>query len=379
MSGDHSQEKSDMLTLREAIRRAAPTPPDGLQARIGARILQSAESDLPRKSGQTSRRIAIRRAAALLIGMLIVGTGAAFAISTVLQQFIAQDHGLEAIIAQGRGHEIGLSQTIDGFSVTLAWAYADDNRLTLAYTILGQQGAQYTNLYGGYSLTDAMSGAEIPLIEGWNALLDSNGALLEAGAPPVGDRSISVYSYDLGAVPLEGRTSLDLRLEGQIEAITLQKRTQMPMDRFDEMKEGPDEPFVFSFSVPLDGEQRVLNTPLITTDNDIPLTLQRVTVTPSQVRLVLCLMPPASDRKWTAIPHLTTNGSDVAGGGAVSDIANVGEAAGQTCMQYLYNAGMYDYRGEWRLEITELVGFGSGGGNDQQRITGSWTFEFTVP
>jgi hypothetical protein len=160
MSGDHSQEKSDMLTLREAIRRAAPTPPDGLQARIGARILQSAESDVPRKSGQTSRRFAIRRAAAILLGMLIVGSGVAFALSSALQQFITSDAGLDWVYGKGRGHEIGISQTIDGFTVTLEWAYADGNRLNLAYTIQGQPGAQYTNLYGGYSLTDAMSGAE---------------------------------------------------------------------------------------------------------------------------------------------------------------------------------------------------------------------------
>lgn len=44
-----------------------------------------------------------------------------------------------------------------------------------------------------------------------------------------------------------------------------------------------------------------------------------------------------------------------------------------------YFAGMYDYHGPWRLEVVELIGFGSSGGNDQQRIAGSWVFEFTVP
>jgi len=40
---------------------------------------------------------------------------------------------------------------------------------------------------------------------------------------------------------------------------------------------------------------------------------------------------------------------------------------------------MSDYSGSWLLEITELIGFGSGGGADQQRIAGQWRFEFVVP
>jgi hypothetical protein len=39
---------------------------------------------------------------------------------------------------------------------------------------------------------------------------------------------------------------------------------------------------------------------------------------------------------------------------------------------------MYNYKGEWRFEITELVGFGSRGDN-QQRIKGEWLFRFVVP
>jgi hypothetical protein len=381
MNGDESQEQADMLTLHEAISRAAPTPPDGLQARIAARILQSASSAAPGKQGSTRRRFAIRRAAALLLGIFIVGTGVAFAISTALQQFIAQDDGLAAIIAQGRGHEIGLSQTINGFTVTLDWAYADGNRLNLAYTIQGQSGGEYTNLISDSNvLTLRASGIEIPMIQSMNGMpINSSGEYLHREVVPVFDRSLSVTTYDLSMIPPQDPPELDLRFEVRVYGVTVQQRTQMPMEQFDAMKKGPDEVFVLDFTLPLDGEQRVFNTPLTATDNDISLTLQRVVVTPSQVRFVLCLVPPAPDRKWTAIPHLTANGGDVAGGGAVDDIANVGEAANQSCMQYLYNAGMYDYRDEWRLEITELVGFGSGGGNDQQRIAGSWVFEFTVP
>lgn len=388
MSADHSREQSDMLTLQEAISRAAPTPPDGLQTRVGARILRSAAPAAQGRQGSTRRRFTMGRAAALLLGMLIVGTGVVFAISTALQQFITQDDGLAAITAQGCGHEIGLSQTIDGFTVTLDWAYADGNRMTLAYTIQAPQNSQYVTLSGHHRLTLRDSGLDVPMWMGMNGVVDTNGEFFKAGQNPISDRSISVNTYDLSTFPIDGRDVLDLRLEMPVYAVTADQhavlhdpaRTERwTHEEYVALVDGPDGVFAFDFTLPLDGEQRILNTPLTATDNDITLTLQRVVVTPSQVRFVLCLVPPAPDRKWTAIPHLAANGGDVAGGGAVSDIANVGEAANQSCMQYLYNAGMYDYRGEWRLEITELVGFGSGGGNDQQRIAGSWVFEFTVP
>src|SRR5690606_11528866 len=246
---------------------------------------------------------------------------------------------------KGRGHEIGLSQTIDGFTVTLEWAYADGNRLNLAYTIQGQPGGEYTKLTSDQNrLTLGNSGIDVPMIQSMNGMpIGSSGEYLyreylSREAMPVYDRSLSVTTYDLSMIPAQDLPELDLRFEVRVYGVTVQQRTQIPIEKFDEMKKGPEEAFVLDFTLPLDGEQRVFNTPLTATDNDIPLTLQRVTVTPSQVRLVLCLVPPAPDRKWTAIPHLTANGGEVAGGGAVDDIANVGEAANQFCMQYLYNA-----------------------------------------
>src|SRR5690606_9703062 len=113
-------------------------------------------------------------------GMLIVGTGVAFAISTALQQFITSDAGLDWVYGKGRGHEIGLSQTIDGFTVTLEWAYADGNRLNLAYTIQGQPGGEYTNLTSDQNrLTLGNSGIDVPMIQSMNGMpIGSSGEYL---------------------------------------------------------------------------------------------------------------------------------------------------------------------------------------------------------
>jgi hypothetical protein len=75
---------------------------------------------------------------------------------------------------------------------------------------------------------------------------------------------------------------------------------------------------------------------------------------------------------------LTADGTEVVGGGATDFVSGVGESSSEICNEHLYNAAMFDYTGNWQLEITELVGFGSSGA-DQQRIVGSWMFEFVVP
>src|SRR4051812_19629398 len=74
---------------------------------------------LPRRIGRLSRSTII-----LLIILLVVGVGVVIAMSASLRQAISFDAGLKAILDQGLGHEIGISQSIEDFTVTLEWAYA---------------------------------------------------------------------------------------------------------------------------------------------------------------------------------------------------------------------------------------------------------------
>lgn len=376
-----------MPTLSEfetRITLSSPQPRENFQATLAARLQAEFEvreradyrsiSGRSRRFGRLSARTTLILAAVLTIGM-----GVVIAMNTVFQQFINYDAGLKAIFEQGLGHEIGISQTIEDFTVTLEWAYADGNRLTLAYVIAGKAGEQYTNLTSDvYKLTLRDTGEKIPLIQGMGALVDQNGEPVGWGAPaeviPVSDRTINIHSYDLGAIEHGDNSALDLRLEVDVYGITLQQRTRLPIEAFNEMKEGPEAHFVFDFSVALVDNERLLESPITATDQDITLILRRVTVSPSQTRVVVCFAPPDPARRWTAIPALTTDSGEVPGGGGVNPFMDEALA----CNDYTYFAGLYDYAGEWRLEITELVGFGDGGA-DQQRIPGSWVFEFVVP
>ncbi len=342
-----------------------------IQRRQARRVLTAVQ---PRQYGRLSVRATVA-----LIAVLTIGIGVVIAMNTVLQQFIDYDAGLKAIYEQGLGHEIGISQTHDGYTVTLEWAYADGNRLTVAYIIEDISGRQYTELSNDvYRLRVRDTGAEIPFLQGMSALIDENGEGVgwgETDVVPTSSRVFKTRTHDLSAIEVGNRSTLDLHLEVGIYGLTSPLPSQVTIEQFEAMKEKPEGIFTFDFSIALVDEQRVLETQMRVTDQNIAVTLERVTVSPSQTRVIVCFLTPDPARQWTAIPQLTTAEGEVPGGGGVRPFLDGDES----CQDYTYFAGMFNYVGEWRLEITELIGFGSGGGNDQQRISGSWVFEFVVP
>lgn len=311
--------------------------------------------------------------AAVIAAILVLVAGTALAVGSWVRQMLQGDPGLASVYDEGKGIPLHLSQTVDGYTVMLDWAYADGNRLTLAYTITGLPSVQYTNLEAdAVNLLLLQPHVEIPGIMGMGNWMDG-----KAGLPdtvPTANFTRNQFVFDLSGVPTEGDL-LNLRLELGIYGVPVIRRTQLPIERFNDMMERPGKPFIFEFSVPLSGSLRVLNTPQTAADQGITLTLESVTVSPSQVRIVVCYDSPDLNRGWTSIPRLTAGGAEVPSGGGVQSM-KFGET--RACDEYLYNVDMYDYQGDWRLEISELVGFGSGG-DDQQRIQGAWVFDFIVP
>ena len=389
MRSNQPERAGTMQALTEfenSLSLSAPLPRAGFEQELAGHLQRAfTQHQQSRSTWKTARyrrpsRPSVRTAA-ILVTVLTIGIGVVIAMNTFLQQYLNYDAGLKAIYEQGLGHEIGISQSHEGFTVTLEWAYADGNRLTLAYVIQGHPGTQYSNLESRiYRLSLRDTGAEIPFYQGMNAAIDQNGEAVGWGAPPdtviTFDRILEINTYDLSTIPIGDNTTLALHLEVGAYGITWQRRTQIPLERMNEMYEGPESLFTFDFSIPLMGDQRVMNTLQTAFDQGITLTLKQVTISPSQTRVMVCFTPPDPTRQWTAIPHLTTRAGEVPGGGGVQPLQSVND---ETCEAYTYFAGMFDYTGEWQLEITELVGFGSGGGDDQQRIPGSWVFEFVVP
>lgn len=400
--------------FEEALRASAPLPRSGFEAQLSAQLRRdhiqrrqaravltavdrpteaaSAPANAhagPRTSAPApasthpTLRTPIRRPAGhrrslrLLVAaaiLVIAGGGAALAVYTQMQQLIQDDAGLQTVLDRGLGHEVGLRQTVGDFTVTLDWAYADDNRLTLAYSLRGRPGVQYASLESApYAVTVRGSDTALSFVQGTSVLLDARGQVItDLDALTSANGSMVVRTYDLGGLALDDREALDLRVELTAYGVANRQRMLIPFDAAPLMQSSA---FGFEFSVPLAGQRRALRAPQTATAQDITLTLREVVVTPSQTRLRLCFTPPDPARQWLAIAALTTDAGEVMATGGARPFVE----GDQHCQDALYTEPLFEVAGRWRLMVTELVGFGAGGGADQVRVAGAWLFDFTIP
>lgn len=357
------EEVQSVLNLRQDLMHAAPQPRAGFQDQLAQRLKVEFEQQQRSNRGMKLHNRFTMRLALAVIAVLTIGVGTALAVSAILQQFIGRDAGLNAVFTAGGGIKLNQSQTVGDYRVNLEWVNADNNRLTLGFTMSGFVClAEYMTCDISVKVFD-QHGQEIPMIDGRT------------------DESQSIYTY---------LYNFDLFSHKPNEVIST---FQLQITPYGMTNEGADptqpnlirgrtvilsEPIVLHFSVPISGEVRVYNTPQTATDEYVTVTLRRVTVSPSQTRVALCFVPPVSELSWTMIPRLTTDGTEVAGGGTTDFVSGIGESSAEICNEHIYNVAMLDYTGKWQLEVMELLAFGNSG-DDQQRIAGSWMFEFVVP
>jgi hypothetical protein len=350
----------------ETLRAAAPQPSTEFQERLALRL----SAKVAKRRGSLLKplfRTPLRTAAAVVL-TIVVASGAVLAVNSILRQMIGYDAGLNAVFNSDEGTQLNLSQTIGDYTLTLEWAYADSNRVTVAYTIGGwdklpTQFPGFQHYQHDLELTEG--GVLVPMTFGST----DDGQVVTS----------SVFTFNRSGMAPPDDGLLDLRFTANLSGWNVISTAEYD-PRISNTETTPlDVSFAIDFTLPLEGSVRILDTAQSATDQNITVTLRRVMVTASQTRVVVCLVPPDPQRQWAMIPYLTTDGTEVPGGGGMDFITGVGEAAGEICNVFAYNAAMYDYQGEWSLEIRELVGFGSGGGNDQQRIAGSWRFDFVVP
>ncbi len=140
---------------------------------------------------------------------LVLSTGV-YAASTIFRQLFQTDPGLQQVELLGLGHDLNISQTVDGVTVTLGRAYADANRVVLAFTVRSEDGRQYT--VGPANLT-AINGTAFESTAGFGTVI-SPALNPPPGTPPMDlqpDEIGAVHSFDtttVGGSP----TALNLRL-----------------------------------------------------------------------------------------------------------------------------------------------------------------------
>ena len=238
----------------QAARFMADALPDLLPAMATrARVLRRVHERISAKSRARWRLGAVevpafRLRAVPLAAVLLVGVlaGGAYALPVLLPQILGlNDPSAVEVLQSGRAHEVHVSQTVAGVTITTDRVYADAHRVVVQFTVenppadLGQplnQGQRVKSpmtTRGSLTLTDSAGrtypqrhGVESPLISaaGWN-----------------GEPLIGVYTFDASQIPEHaGQVSLQLTI-AELRGVS---------DTAGSASHVPG-PWVFTFTVPV--------------------------------------------------------------------------------------------------------------------------------
>lgn len=318
-------------------------------------------------------------ASLILVALLLLG-GVAYALSPAIAQVFRSflpgwQHVEESHLAQ----ELSLSQTIDGVTVTLERAYADANEIIIGYSV---KGAAEGVRIGRVTLTDEQ-GRTFSEIAGAGVLGASD--LLGVNLPP----GEAAYLSAFDASPVEGApAALRLRLAMYlVRWVTVEQdgATALPPASDDSQTIAPaltvreevvGGPFTFDFSVPfIPG--RSVEVHQTVEENGVAMRLEKVVVAPSETRAIICFAPPPGADHWTLLAELTAGEGHRASASFVNPLDGAGE---ELCQRVSFPEPLHNRAGLWTLEITELLGTDlTQIPTRDVRLSGPWTFSFSVP
>lgn len=308
-----------------------------------------------------------RLAAALLI--LLVAGAAVYAVDRLLQ---TGDPGLDALQNANLVTELGLTQTQNGISVTLEYAYADANRISIVYTGSAQVPPTDQVMAGNARLTDDQGHTFRPMFGGGGG---GGGGGGEGTAEATPETSVVTFggtmSYDasvIEATPEHVTLHLELDAQhysGQPAAPGTTPESGAAMTGH---ITGPDGnpvmlvyspvgspvTFVFDFTVPLN-PGHVLNTPQTATASGIEMILKKLVVTPSMTRAVICFEPPQATEigMWTPDVTISINGAEAM---PLTALNHTDGEVEPSCSPYqIPQAPLLDSsNADWTLTITRL-------------------------
>ena len=268
----------------------------------------------------------------LLIGVSIIGLtvvpsrtqssfgGVSRATPTVstrpaLEQAVELNASTRQIEAEGLWHRINEVWSLSGFTVRFERAYADANRVVVAYTIQAPVGRSFNHaLLNRMSLTDRIGNELRPLSCGTNA----------TEKRVDGDVYGQIACFDAPRVALEGATELALHVQGWgmgvVESVGDGASATEPSGSAGIPDGGsaavhpgcPSEircyvlpgTFAFDFTVPVEPRRRVVEPRQAVRIGDREVVLERVVVTPTEARFSIRGLGDAYVRR------VTTNGYD---------------------------------------------------------------------
>ncbi len=265
-------------------------------------IRQRVEDDAAFSPRAVPQKRWLKRIAALLIVML-VSTGAIYAF-VQLPPPPSGDTGLDGVKAAGLVTDLNLVQTVGDVQVQLNWAYIDEGRAILNYQTF------LMNDDGSRRAADADEPTILRLSE-------RNGQLPDLYPSRHGHQSYPTpvevaFNIQRRASLPDQSDTVDLRLEiaydyrphirNAIERIFF---SEIRRSTFGWAKNGvraplPPEAISFTFDFTLPIQRAVTLEPMLTViANQVPMTLKRVSVAPSQTNVNFCFeLPESESRFW---------------------------------------------------------------------------------
>lgn len=304
---------------------------------------------------------------AALIALLTVGAAAA-AVDRLLR---VSDSGLEAVDQQGLVTHLNLTQTDGNISVTLDYAYADSNRISVGYFL------------------DALVKPDDPIATGAGMIYpvddlhDDQGHSfvgVAGGGGGGGGGGDNEPTPTMTLVSTSHETNYDvfeslgtpnsLNLTLQVEVYS---RTDPNSPILDPKLDQKLATFTFTFTIPF-YPGLLMTEPKAVSAAGMTLTLQKFVVTPSMTRAVICYdQPPAvsTDQWW---PHLTlrAGGKDIVTDAAVWTLTSesVGNTIPANCLVYALPQALSPEKGEWTVAVPDLYTAALSGDAFQNYLTG---------
>lgn len=290
----------------------------------------------------------------IALGLIVVlaSSTAAYALSPQLRQlFTRADAGLLYIEQANLGQELSLSQTTNGFTISVERVYADANRIIIGYNITSPK--LTNNFATALQLTDN-AGTTFPVQE---------------------IRSTAVQNTTRAFIASFDATSVQNPPGGMRLSVELGETKPASNPKEENKWYSVGTPVSFNFNIDTKVDRRIVDLRQTAQSSGIVLRLEQVRISPTGVNAILC--NDSSDNgaiRWLSSGTLST------GVTGVDRIQSEASAIGtEGCHTLKFPAPQYyEQSGEWTLTVNELTAPDHVQGNDK-RVTGTWTFRFSVP
>jgi len=282
--------------------------------------------------------------------------------------------GIRHLEAMGLGNLVNLSQTIDGYALSIGWVYADGNVLYIRYDV------SPSSIQGG-SLDINPSPME---------LRDDKGTILPAisGGETVFDRynpRLIYGSYDASKLA-NTSADLNLRLTTSLEARTSmserRKRVTPGVGTIRMERETVAGPFTFDFSVPFI-PARVAPVKQAATVNGITVTLEEFRVSVAEAWATVQFNPPSEHTSLDWRPTIDLSVGEWFPGLPTYGVKFHGPQGSSMPLEggryrVSWRGIPYKSQEDWTITVPELTGY-DGTLGPQVVLKGLWTFKVTLP